>query len=90
MHAFQKTIHKYKIPYEYIDAFLTSMRNDLSKKVYTNETETEQYIYGSADVVGLMCLRVFCDASDDLFVQLKTPAIETWFCFSESKILFAI
>jgi phytoene/squalene synthetase len=72
--AFQLTINEYNIPYEYIDAFLKSMKMDLSKKVYSSQKETAEYIYGSANVVGLMCLKVFCHKNPDLFEQLLKPA----------------
>ncbi len=58
LHAFQEVVHTYKIPKEYIDAFLYSMELDLTKREYTDE-EASVYIYGSAEVVGLMCLCVF-------------------------------
>lgn len=58
LHAFQEVVHTYKIPQEYIDAFLYSMELDLTKSEYTDE-EVSVYIYGSAEVVGLMCLCVF-------------------------------
>lgn len=56
--AFQDTVHQYDISMEYIDAFLYSMEMDLSRKVF-NKRELDIYIYGSAEVVGLMCLCVF-------------------------------
>jgi len=58
LHAFQEVVHAYNIPKEYIDAFLYSMELDLTKQEYTDE-EASVYIYGSAEVVGLMCLCVF-------------------------------
>ncbi|MCX7987707.1 MAG: squalene/phytoene synthase family protein, partial [Bacteroidales bacterium] len=53
--SFVDTVRKYKIPVEYINAFLESMQKDLSKKDYESTKETDDYIYGSANVVGLMC-----------------------------------
>ncbi|MCS7028654.1 MAG: phytoene/squalene synthase family protein [Bacteroidia bacterium] len=58
LHAFQEVVHLYNIPREYIDAFLHSMELDLTKHEYTDD-EVAVYIYGSAEVVGLMCLCVF-------------------------------
>lgn len=58
LHAFQKVVHTYHIPVAYIDAFLDSMAMDLDKFTY-NQAEYEKYIYGSAEVIGLMCLKVF-------------------------------
>ncbi len=72
--AFQITVNEYNIPYEYIDAFMSSMKMDLGKKQYQSKEETEQYVYGSANVVGLMCLKVFCNDKPELFAQLVKPA----------------
>lgn len=72
--AFQIAVNEYNIPYEYIDAFMNSMKMDLGKKLYLSKTETEQYVYGSANVVGLMCLKVFCHDKPKLFEQLVKPA----------------
>lgn len=72
--AFQITVNEYDIPYEYIDAFLNSMKMDLKKNVYLSKEETEQYVYGSANVVGLMCLKVFCNDTPELFGQLVKSA----------------
>ena len=59
LNSFQFTVNKYNIPYDLINAFMKSMKLDLSKKDYHSEDEYKEYIYGSADVVGLMCLKVF-------------------------------
>lgn len=59
LHAFQDVVNTYKIDRHLIDAFLDSMEMDLYNKVYGQEA-LDTYIYGSAEVVGLMCLRVFC------------------------------
>ncbi len=59
INAFLRTVKEYNIEDELVQAFLSSMRTDLTKKVYNTQEEIEEYIYGSADVVGLMCLRVF-------------------------------
>ncbi len=87
LHAFQKTVKKYRIPHEYIDAFLNSMKHDLQKKVYTSKAETDEYIYGSADVVGLMCLRVFCNGNDTQFAALKKPAMRLGSAFQKVNFL---
>ncbi|MDD2488149.1 MAG: squalene/phytoene synthase family protein, partial [Bacteroidales bacterium] len=60
LHSFLITVKEYNIPKEYIDNFLRSMRYDLEKKEYKTKEEAKDYIYGSADVVGLMCLKIFC------------------------------
>jgi phytoene/squalene synthetase len=59
LNAFQHTYHKYNIDKHLVDAFMASMRMDLDKSKYVSREEFQQYIYGSADVVGLMCLKVF-------------------------------
>lgn len=87
LHSFQLVVREYKIPNEYIRAFLSSMKSDLSKKEYKTKIEADTYIYGSADVVGLMCLRVFCDGNDELFQQLKQPAMKLGSAFQKVNFL---
>ena len=72
--AFADTVKKYGINPEYIQSFMKSMENDLTKAEYTSLKEFESYVYGSADVVGLMCLKVFCNGKNELFENLKQPA----------------
>ena len=59
LNSFQHTVAKYNIPNELIDAFMKSMKLDLTKTEYKSQAEYNEYIFGSADVVGLMCLKVF-------------------------------
>ena len=59
LNSFQKTVNAFSIEHKLIHAFLKSMRWDLNKNTYKTEKEYKEYIYGSADVVGLMCLKVF-------------------------------
>lgn len=73
LHAFQLVVNKYGIDREYIDAFLDSMEMDLYNTYYESN-EYRNYIYGSAEVVGLMCLRVFVEGDKELFNQLLDPA----------------
>lgn len=73
LQAFVQTVHQYKIDYHYIDAFLKSMEMDLSNSYYEKD-EYNEYIYGSAEVVGLMCLKVFCGDDKELFEKLIAPA----------------
>lgn len=87
LHSFQQTVRKYHIPDEFIRAFLKSMRADISKNVYLNENEIEEYIYGSADVVGLMCLKVFVNGDEDLFNRLKSPAMKLGSAFQKVNFL---
>jgi phytoene/squalene synthetase len=73
LQSFQLVVNKYHIDLELIEAFLRSMEMDLDKKSFEQE-EYENYIYGSAEVIGLMCLRVFCEGNNDLYNRLKSPA----------------
>lgn len=73
LHAFQKVVREYDIEHELIDSFLNSMEMDLYHDRY-NDNLYAEYIYGSAEVVGLMCLRVFCQNDDALYQQLKPAA----------------
>lgn len=73
LNAFQNTVHKYNIDIKYIDYFLSSMEMDLSNSYYDNH-HYDNYIYGSAEVVGLMCLKVFCNKDEQLFEDLLEPA----------------
>lgn len=63
------------------------MRIDLDKKVYSSRQETDSYIYGSADVVGLMCLCVFCGDNKKLFEELKIPAMRLCSAFQKVNFL---
>lgn len=74
LHSFQYTVNHYNIPHDLIKAFLHSMWLDLSKSDYTTADELNEYIYGSAEVVGLMCLCVFCEGNAALYARLKKPA----------------
>ena len=73
LHSFVQTVNNYKIDYSYIKAFLDSMQMDLSNSYYEHK-EYNQYIHGSAEVVGLMCLQVFCGDNKKLFAELIEPA----------------
>lgn len=74
LNAFQHTVHKYRIEEKLIAAFMQSMEMDLGKTVYTRE-EYRAYIYGSADVVGLMCLKVFVKGDTGKYNALKKEAM---------------
>jgi len=73
LQSFQLVVNKYHIELELIESFLRSMEMDLDKKSFQQD-EYENYIYGSAEVIGLMCLRVFCEDDSDLYNRLKFPA----------------
>ena len=86
LHSFQKTVNQYKIEHELIDAFLHSMEMDLYKNEYTEQKYTE-YIYGSAEVVGLMCLRVFCEGNEAQYQELKPGAKSLGAAFQKVNFL---
>ena len=87
LNAFQDTVHRYEIDKEFIDAFMQSMRWDLTKKVYKTDEDYKNYIYGSADVVGLMCLRVFVKGDHNLFNELKSSAMALGSAFQKVNFL---
>jgi len=87
LNAFQLIVRKYDIPDSYVQSFLKSMRKDLTKKDYKNEQEATDYIYGSADVVGLMCLKVFCIKDELLFNELEQPAMKLGSAFQKVNFL---
>ena len=87
INAFQKTVNTYEIPHNLIVAFLKSMRADLTKSVYTHQKEMEEYIHGSADVVGLMCLKVFVKGNDSIYNELKYSAVKLGSAFQKVNFL---
>ncbi len=87
LNSFQQTVHRYQIKHEFIEAFMQSMRWDLDKKVYLTQEEYKQYIYGSADVVGLMCLQVFVKGDPQLFNELKPSAMALGSAFQKVNFL---
>ncbi len=86
LHAFQKTVHEYGIDKDLIDAFLDSMEMDLDKTDYEWQTYNK-YIYGSAEVVGLMCLKVFTENNSALYDKLKEPARKLGSAFQKINFL---
>jgi phytoene/squalene synthetase len=73
LHSFQHVVRTYNIEREHIQAFFDSMYKDLEKRTYSAE-EYDAYIYGSAQVVGLMCLKVFCSGDQSIYDDLKAGA----------------
>lgn len=73
LQSFQEVVRKYDIGRDLIEAFLDSMAMDLHRDRYETK-QYEKYIFGSAEVVGLMCLRVFCEGNDARYQSLKEPA----------------
>lgn len=87
LNAFQHTVHKYSIPRNLIDAFMNSMRQDLVKKDYASVAEYNEYIYGSADVVGLMCLKVFTGRAPEQYDELESAAMRLGSAFQKINFL---
>jgi len=87
LNSFQKTVHKYNIDFELIQSFMKSMRWDLNKKKYLNKTEFNDYIYGSADVVGLMCLKVFVKGNKSMYNDLRPYAMALGSAFQKVNFL---
>jgi phytoene/squalene synthetase len=73
LNSFQRTVHKYDIYHKLIHAFFKSMESDLTENAYDRQGYDE-YIYGSAEVVGLMCLFIFCEGDKKLYEQLRQSA----------------
>lgn len=86
LHSFQWTVNKYKIDRHLIEAFLYSMELDLTEKIYPPEM-LKTYIYGSAEVVGLMCLRVFYSDQSEKYEQLIYPARKLGEAFQKINFL---
>lgn len=86
LQAFQEVVNKYNITFDLIDAFLKSMEMDLDKTSYTDASYNE-YIYGSAEVVGLMCLRIFCNANDAQYQDLLPQARRLGAAFQKINFL---
>lgn len=87
INSFQLTVLKYDIDQNLISAFLKSMRMDLTKRDYQTREEYEEYIYGSADAVGLMCLKVFVNGDEQLYQQLKPSAMKLGSAFQKVNFL---
>ena len=86
LHSFQLVVNKYTIDTALIDAFLFSMEMDLDKKTYQDK-DYETYIYGSAEVVGLMCLKVFCEGDEVQYRKLLAPAKHLGSAFQKVNFL---
>lgn len=86
LNSFQHTVLQYNIEYELIEAFLESMEMDLDKQMYTDSLY-QKYIYGSAEVVGLMCLKVFCNGNPQQYEALQEPARKLGAAFQKINFL---
>ena len=87
LNSFQHTVNKNNIDIELINSFIESMRLDLHKSLYETETEYKKYVYGSADVVGLMCLKVFVKGDLKKYNDLKTSAMALGSAFQKVNFL---
>lgn len=87
LNAFQETYHKYNLDKHLVDAFMKSMSLDLYKQTYLTEEEYKTYIYGSADVVGLMCLKVFIKGDCQKYEELKNSAMSLGSAFQKVNFL---
>lgn len=86
LQAFQMIVNEYDIDFDLIKAFLYSMEMDLDFKKY-NDSRYNEYIYGSAEVVGLMCLKVFCKGDSEMYNKLKDPARKLGAAFQKVNFL---
>lgn len=87
LNSFQSTVNKYKIDHKLINAFFHSMAMDLTKQRYDKNEDYQEYIYGSAEVVGLMCLCVFCEGRKEAYDQLKPAARSLGAAFQKVNFL---
>ncbi|WP_299437482.1 phytoene/squalene synthase family protein [uncultured Aquimarina sp.] len=87
LNSFQQTVHRYNIEPALYEAFMKSMRLDLHKTNYLTNIEYKEYIYGSADVVGLMCLKVFVKGDDQKYNELKESAMHLGSAFQKVNFL---
>jgi len=87
INSFIHTVTEYKIQDELVKAFLKSMKADLNKTIYTSDEDYKEYIYGSADVVGLMCLKVFVNGNQEKYDTLKDAAMRLGSAFQKVNFL---
>ena len=86
LNSFQQVVNAFKIDHDLIETFLKSMEMDLYKQEY-DEEGYKNYILGSAEVVGLMCLKVFVDGDQDRYLALKKPAMQLGSAFQKINFL---
>ena len=87
LNSFQATYHKFNISKDLVNSFMSSMEKDLFKKKYMSNQEYQDYIYGSADVVGLMCLKVFVNGDKEKYEELKSFAMRLGSAFQKVNFL---
>jgi 15-cis-phytoene synthase len=86
LQSFQQTVNEYQIEHELVDTFFHSMEMDLTQSAYTSE-KYQEYIYGSAEVVGLMCLYIFCEGNKEIYNMLKPYAQSLGAAFQKVNFL---
>lgn len=86
LHSFQTIVNKFNIENNLIEAFLNSMQMDLTHKIYTQE-DYQNYIHGSAEVIGLMCLKVFCQGNEQFYNSLDERARSLGSAFQKINFL---
>jgi phytoene/squalene synthetase len=86
LHSFQLTVNKYKIDHELILKFIESMEMDITVKDHT-ENSFNEYVLGSAEVVGLMCLKIFCEEDENRYNVLKPSAMKLGAAFQKVNFL---
>jgi phytoene/squalene synthetase len=86
LNSFQCTVNKYRISHDLIESFFQSMKMDLTKQSYEKD-EYNEYVYGSAEAVGLICLYVFCEGKKDIYDQLKPAAQSLGAAFQKVNFL---
>ncbi|MEY4703052.1 MAG: hypothetical protein RIR96_949 [Bacteroidota bacterium] len=86
LNSFQETVNRYHIDHDLIEAFFKSMESDLNQNRY-DEQGYKDYIYGSAEVVGLMCLHVFCEGNKEIYEELKPYARSLGAAFQKVNFL---
>jgi len=86
LNSFQEVVNQYGL-HDLVDSFIYSMMSDLEKEEYKTEEEYKKYIYGSADVVGLMCLKIFVDGDNSRYEAMKDEAMKLGSAFQKVNFL---
>ena len=86
LNSFQDVVNEYHLERDHIQAFFDSMRMDLFFSTYGDE-KYKSYIYGSAEVIGLMCLKVFCAGNEDMYRELEPYAQSLGSAFQKVNFL---
>tara|TARA_X000000368_G_scaffold114942_1_gene89585 strand:+ start:3332 stop:4180 length:849 start_codon:yes stop_codon:yes gene_type:complete len=86
LHSFQIVVNNFNIPIDLIKSFLNSMKMDIYKETHS-EDSYKNYIYGSAEVIGLMCIHVFCKGNDEQIEELRDAAQKLGAAFQKVNFL---